>query len=50
MVVRVRSILRGVLSGWDGMDFLHGVPSGWVEMNFDDDRDVEGSDRAIRRL
>ena len=42
MVVRVRSFIRGVLSGCDGVDFHRGVPSGWVEMNFDDD--AEGSD------
>ena len=48
MVDRVPSFLRGVLRGWDGVDFLRGlhrmlIISDRVEMNFDDD--VEGSDQ-----
>ena len=30
MVVRVCGFLPGVLSDWDGVDFLRGVPSSWV--------------------
>ena len=48
MVDRVPSFLRGVLSGWDGVDFLRSVHrmliiSDRVEMNFDDV--VGGSDQ-----
>ena len=45
MVVRFRGFIRGVRSGWDGVDILRGVPSGRVEMNFGDDVASEGSDQ-----
>ena len=45
MVVRFRSFIRGVRSGWDGVDILCGVPSGRDEMNFGDDVASEGSDQ-----
>ena len=39
-------VVRGVLSGWDGINLVRGVLSDWVEMNLDDD---ERSDRCPRK-
>ena len=40
--------VRGVLSGWDGVNLVRVVLGGWVEMNVDDDVE-ERSDRCLRK-